>query len=167
MKDSFINGPQHLMKSWKRLRATLSSDLNDQDHLKMVIGFWSHAPISTRMLDWNDPAAWPDAWNLIHLSNFDESSVALAMFYTLLLSNDQRWNDERLSLILVKDSVKEIQKLVLMVDQKWILNLDYNTILDACSPMPGFTVQQRYSYDGKLHSISKGRRMKPKQVMNL
>lgn len=167
MKDSFTSGSQHLMQAWKRLRAALSSTLSDHDHLTMVTDFWSHSPISPRMLDWNDPASWPDAWSLIHLSNFDESSVALAMFYTLSLSNDQRWNDGRLSLILIKDSVREIQRLVLMVDQKWILNLDYNTILDACAPMPGFTVLQRYSYDGKTHSVLKGRRLKPKQVMNL
>ena len=167
MVDTFTNGSQHLMHAWKRLRSELSSDLSDRDHLSMVTDFWSHSPISSRTLGWNDPASWPDAWSLMHLADFDESSVALSMFYTLSLSNDQRWNDGRLSLILIKDLVREIQRLVLMVDQKWILNLEYNTILDACAPMPGFTVQQRYSYDGKIHSSLKGRRMKPKQVMDL
>ena len=147
----FASQPSLLVESWKELRNNLSDDLSDIDHLKMVTEFWSHAALQHRCLDWDDPGSWPTAWELIHTGNFDESSIALGMFYTLLLSTDQRWSSDRIQLQLVNDRTYQVQRLMLLVDKKWILNLEYNLVVDLARINNNMLVQQKYEWDGRAH----------------
>jgi hypothetical protein len=121
----------------------------------MVCEFWKHTPLGSRILDWDDPASWPDAWTMMHDADFDESSVALGMFYTLLLSEDQQWTADRLTLILIRDNNMQIQRLVLLIDDRWLMNLDHGRIMEKERIMPQLMVQQRYRYDGKSHTINR------------
>jgi len=154
MRDSFINGLPHLMKSWKSIRSQMTNDLSDIDHLKMVCEFWSSAPISKRTLNWDNPEEWPDPWKLIANMEFDESSISLGMKYTLELSKDSRWNSNRCSLMLIKDNIIHIQGIVLLIDNKWLLNYDYKSIINIENNPQNYIIQQRYSYNGKLHFIT-------------
>ena len=148
----FINSNSKcFMNFWKELRKKLTIDLSDQLHLEMVTNFWSQSPISTRAIDWDAPHLWPNPWELINDFKFDESSVALGMFYTLMLSHDQRWTLDRMELMLVKDHVRQIQQIILKVDNQWLLNLEYNSVLDSKKITNNYIVQQRYSFDGKIH----------------
>ena len=152
MYSPFISGPKELLRAWRELRGSLNCDLKDQQQVDLVLKFWSKAPISKYHIDWDNPQDWPDAWNLINGCEFDESSVSLAMFYTLLLAEDSRWNPERLQLVLVRDAERQIQRLVLEIDQKWILNLDYNTIVEKDEKNQStLMIQQKYEFDGKKH----------------
>ena len=153
MNNPFMNGKKSLPKSWRNLRSTLTSDLRDIDHLTIVCEFWKQAPIRARVLDWDAPSIWPDAWTMMHEAEFDESSLALGMFYTLLLSEDQRWTADRLKLMLIRDHGMQIQRVVLMIDDRWLMNLDHGRIMEKDGIMPQLMVQQRYRYDGKTHSI--------------
>jgi len=153
MHSPFISGSKHLLKSWKALRGSMTSELSDLDHLKMVCQFWSKAPLGPHAIDWDRPSAWPDPWQLVSSAEFDESSVALAMFYTLHLSEDGRWDGARLRLMLVRDPYRSVQRIVLSVDDRWLLNLDYNTVLDTNTEVVSHHIQQRYAYDGKIHSV--------------
>lgn len=153
MNDAFLHGYKHLMKSWKILREQINNEIDDFEQLKLVTTFWSLAPLSIRALDWDKPETWPDPWQLIHSQSFDESAISLAMFYTLLLSKDKRWNTNRLALILVKDSQRHIQKIVLKVDDRWFMNLDYNFVVDSKSTSLQLTKQQLYVFDGKTHKV--------------
>lgn len=125
--------------------------MSDNDHLISVVSYWGLAPISVRSLNWDCPKTWPDPWKLIFDGEYDESAVALGMFYTLLLSDDGRWTEDRLSLILIMDKERQMQKLVLEVDCRWVLNLDYNSIIDNLDSTNAFFIQQRYTYNGKEH----------------
>ena len=167
MKDAFTNGSAHLMQCWKQLRSTLSSGSNDGEQLNSVISFWSHAPLSTSSIDVYAPDAWPDPWQLIHGSCFDDDSIALCIFYTLLLGEDQRWTRDRLCMALVTDDSMRSPRLVLFADQKHMINYEYNTVTDACQPIAGFKILQKYGYDGRSHHLVPGKRIKTKQVINL
>ena len=147
-----FNGSNNLLKNWKNLRSNLTSEKTDFEHLQQVTEFWSHTPLSCRILDWDDPSAWLDAWNLMYSNRFDESAVSLGMFYTLLLSGDNRWNQSRLKLMLLNDRKRHIQQIILEVDACWLLNLDYNKIVDANTIKKSYDIQQTYAYDGKKHS---------------
>lgn len=150
--DSFLNGSQHLMKAWKMLRAELTSEKSDAAHLNLINDFWSRAPISKFSLNWDDPTHWPDPWNLISSMDFDESSISLGMKYSLELSNDSRWNN-RCQLKLIKDDQFHIQKIVLIVDDTWLLNYEYKTINDYKKYKKRFAIQQEYLYNGKVHYV--------------
>lgn len=153
MNDAFLHGSKHLLKSWRTLRQQLTNELIDTEQLKLVVKFWSLAPLSFISLNWDDPTNWPDPWQLIHSQMFDESSISLAMFYTLFLSKDGRWATNRLSLILAKDSQRQIQRIILKVDDRYYLNLDYNFVVDSTSTSLQLMKQQIYVFDGKRHNV--------------
>lgn len=155
MNNPFMDGKKSLPRAWRNLRSSLTADLEDLAHLSMVCDFWKNAPVRTRMLDWDSPSSWPDPWELMHGAEFDESSIALGMFYTLSLSEDQRWSSDRLRIMLIRDRVMEIQRLVLMVDDRWLMNLDHGMIMEKDRIMPQLLVQHRYRYDGKSHSFER------------
>lgn len=149
MQSPFIYGSKSSLKYWKDLRQSLSGDMDDVAQLKSVVSYWSKAPTTVRSINWDRPGEWPDPWQLIFNGNFDESSVALGMFYTLLLSSDGRWTSDRLALALILDKERQIQQLVLEVDHRWLLNLDYNSVVDGLNVEKTFFMQQSYSYSEK------------------
>lgn len=151
MINAFLYGSTHLLKLWKELRQEIGNCDNINEQLYLVVKFWSLAPLSTRVLDWDNPQNWPDAWQLIHSQLFDESSIALAMFYTLLLS--ERLDSTQLVLMLIKDQHRQLQRIILKVNNQWFLNLDYNKIVDSHSSPVKLSIQQIYSFDGKIHKI--------------
>lgn len=149
----FIIGTHGLLQSWKDLRKSLTSELSDNEHLSLVTNFWSYAPLSTRLLDWDRPQDWPDPWNLVYSNNFDDSTVSLGMMYTLLLSEDQRWTNNRCELKLIKDDVHSIQKIILFVDGEKLLNYEYKKVIEINNLLEKFYIQQEYIYTGKSHLI--------------
>lgn len=153
MQNQFLSSKTTALNAWKTTRAALTATLDDMSHLKSVVEFWSLAPLSARVIDWDEPQLWPDPWKLVHEANFDESSVALGHFYTLLLAYDQRWHPDRMQLMLVKDKHRSLQRIILDIDDRWLLNLDYNTVVDKSKLKSKFWIQQKYKYDGKHHSI--------------
>lgn len=155
MNNPFMDGKKSLPRAWRNLRSLLTAELEDLSHLSMVCDFWKKTPVRARLLDWDSPSSWPDPWELMHEADFDESSVALGMFYTLVLSEDQRWSSDRLKLLLIRDREMEIQRLILMIDDRWLMNLDHGMIMEKDQIMPQLLVQQRYRYDGKSHSFER------------
>jgi len=152
MDSAFISGYQNLYRCWKELRQSINA-CNDIDALANVVNFWSLAPLSTRVLDWDEPASWPTPWEMLHLGMFDESALALGMYYTLNLSDDERWTPNRLQLILIRDIDRHVQKIILEVDKKWLLNYDYNCVVDASCNETNLLIQQRYIFDVRNKSF--------------
>jgi hypothetical protein len=155
MINPFLQGSKNLLKAWKDIRLQLESNKSDYEHCKLVTDFWSKAPVSARVLDWDMCSSWSDAWQLIHSNEFDDSAISLGMFYTLLLGADERWNADRCVLKLIKDDVHSQQKIILSVDNKWLMNYEYKKIVSVNDAENDFYVQQTYSYDGKNHYILK------------
>lgn len=155
MTSPFLVGKKAVVQQWKELRAGLDSTQDDIQQLEMVMKFWNKAPISSRMLDWDDPSGWPGPWEMIDRDEYDDSMLSLAMFYTLHLGQDQRWNGtNRLRLLLIRDRQLCIQRLILEVDETWLINLEYDRMVNKETTAAGMCmVQQRYHYDGKVHSI--------------
>lgn len=154
MTYHFISGKHSTLKAWKELRSSLQANLDDYAHLKLVSNFWSSAPLSKRITDWDKPESWDDPWQLIYNGDFDESTIAIAMFYTLLLCEDQRWTKDRLVLLLIKDQSRALQRIILEIDGKWLLNLDHNIILDKSKMKIKPLIQQKYEFDGKQHRLT-------------
>lgn len=153
MISPFLQGSKTLLKLWKELRQQLTQDKTDHQHLQLVTNFWSRTPVGVHALDWDDCSTWPDAWLLMHQNEFDDSAVALGMFYTLILSDDDRWTPDRCQLQLIKDDVHSQQKIVLQIDNTWLMNFEYKKIVALNDVINDFYVQQTYDFDGKNHKI--------------
>ena len=162
----FVSQPVVLGKCWRELRNNLTSQLSDLTQLELICNFWKHAPLKKYAINWDEPQKWPDPWQLMHDTNFDESSIALGMYYTLLLGADTRWNSDRLKLILIKDYSNHIQRVVLHVDNTWLLNYDYATVIDTKNNQIRFAIQQHYSYNGKIHSLDRVDNFMPIKMLN-
>ena len=152
MHNPFLLHPQQLQKTWKDLRAEISTDLSLSQKLSLVQKFWNHAPIGSPFLDYLDTGSWPDPWNLIDAKHLDINSVALGMFYTLLLSDDRSWTADRLTLLLIRNGEQCWERLVCMVDDRWLLNYDRQAVVDA-SEMPNITCLHTYKYDRHKRKI--------------
>jgi hypothetical protein len=154
MLNPFLTNTKQVNENWRELREQLTADLSDNEHLDLVSKFWALAPISHQFLDYDNPATWPTAWELITENNFDESAVAIGMHYTLLLGTDLRWTSDRCKILFVTMKDKSCQKLVLLVDDKLVLNCFYNTIVDY-NNSEHFDIVQQYSYINKSYKMIK------------
>lgn len=155
MHNPFLGNPKHLSSSWRDVRSSLTNDKTDLEHLNIVVNFWTKAPIVNPYLNWDDTKSWPTPWELMMDMEFDTSTVALGMEYTLLLGEDQRWNADRLQLWLVSLKDKSDQYIILNIDNRYILNHVFNSIISLEDGLKDFVIQQRYSYINKSHSILK------------
>ena len=142
-------GKKPALQSWKDLRVSLSKDNSDYEHLKKTVNWWSSAPLSKNVLNWDVPQEWPDPWQMIYNGNFDESCLAVGMFYTLLFANDNRWDPTRLKLFLILDKGRQLQQIVLDVDDCWLLNLEYNSIINKKTESQKLLIQNKYTYNNQ------------------
>ena len=152
MENPFLGNPKQLAKTWRNLRAQLTSDKTDIQHLEIVAKFWSRSPISAPFIDWDNPSTWLDPWELMYEDIFDAIAVAIGMEYTLLLADDKRWTSDRLQLILACTEDTSVQQLMLVVDNKWLLNCEHATVL-LLNDKTQIVIQQKYSYTNKTHVI--------------
>ena len=148
MYNPFIESPSQLRKDWKALRTSLTSEQSDLQQLEKVAKWWGQCPLSKNWFDWDNPADWPDPWELITTKNLDYSAIALGMEYTLLLSEEGRWDAERVQLWLASDSKKTLQHLVVVADDRWILNFEHGKVVENSDDI---LVHSRYCYDSKHH----------------
>ena len=153
MENPFLNNPSTLAKHWRSLRSQLTAEKTDLQHLELVTKFWSHAPLLSTFLDWDQPSNWLGPWELIAEMDFDISSLALGMEYTLLLSSDQRWTPDRINLALVCAQDKSQQLLVLLVDGLYVLNFEYASVIPWDQACKELVVQQSYQYTNKMHKF--------------
>jgi hypothetical protein len=156
MCNPFLNGPKQLSQHWRDLRSQLSHDKSDLEHLALVVKFWAKAPTISQFLDWEHPDTWADPWELIAGAKLDESSISLGIEYTLLLASDGRWTADRLTLAFVCLNDRTMQYLVLIVDNKYVLNLRYNAVIELDKVANEFAIYQFYRYNNKSHSIVDG-----------
>lgn len=148
MTNPFLESPSYLRKEWKLLRSQLNINLNDAQQLEKVVNWWSKCPVVNQWLDYDHETTWPDPWELITTKNLDFSAISLGMEYTLLLAIDERWTNDRVHVALATDRERTMQHLVVLVDDKWILNARYNQILELSAD---FTFHCHYKYQGKKH----------------
>ena len=151
MENPFFNSPSILAKHWRSLRKNLTADKTDLEHLQLVANFWSQAPISAAFLDWDQPGIWFGPWELIAEKDYDISSVALGIEYTLLLAEDQRWSADRLTLALASTHDKSQQLLVLIVDNNYVLNYEWGRVVTIDQASKELVMQQSYQYNNKMH----------------
>lgn len=148
MNNPFLESPSNLRKEWKQLRNSLTADLSDLQQLEIVSKWWAQCPTAHQWLDYDHVHTWPDPWELITTKNLDYSAISLGIEYTLLLNGDGRWTGNRIQLCLASDIGRTMQHLVVIVDNKLVLNASYAKVIDLTDEL---IVHSRYRYDNKKH----------------
>ena len=147
MENHFLLHPQQLQRLWKDLRGSITDELSTTQQLQMVVNFWCMAPISRPYLDYVDISTWPDPWTLIDSKLIDPNVVALGMFYTLLLSEDKSWRADRLKLAMIRNRTDCWERLICVVDERWLLNYTYNRVVDSREEPADLHAMHIYKYD--------------------
>jgi hypothetical protein len=110
------------LSAWRCFRDCLESSPTPFED---VIKFWREAPFVGPYLNPNNPGSWPDPWQLIIDGKFDNLGLALAMLYTLKLT--QRFSEISCELYTIESSYAVI------VDNNTILNLEKREITSLIS----------------------------------
>jgi len=100
--------------------------MDDHQKLREVAAFWAQAPLMSIAYDLEDPSQWPTPWEMIHANEWCRNSVAIGMEATLRLAGVAA---DRMLLRLIIDRDIQAMLLVLVVDNTWVLNYDWGTVL--------------------------------------
>lgn len=127
----FATSQKERLARWRKFRKTLLL-LPIEESLQACVDWWKQTPISSNVFDPFSPETWLGPWDLIWESNFDENSVALGMAYSIHLENIAECE-----LLLVQQHENNQPRLVVLVDNQYVLNYSYGTItsfnvLDDC-----------------------------------
>jgi hypothetical protein len=153
MHNIFLEHPKTILSEWKNVRNQIHTKDTINEQLKLVFDFWRMTPIhNSVILDWDSPKDWPDPWTMIYENKYDESMVALGMFYTLAYASNMQW-DHRIYLALITDESRSFQNLAVIIDKCYLLNLSYMSPIEMNNPEHMVTVYQKYQYNDKTHVI--------------
>jgi hypothetical protein len=117
------HGTDRLTK-WKEFRDSLETSATP---LEDVADLWSHAPFVSPYLDPQNPTEWPDPWHLVLDSRLDELAIVLGMLYTIKLT--RRFIDTHCEIHTSMLSNNKEPVYLLIVDNKHVLNLEYNSVV--------------------------------------
>lgn len=143
----FIQGSEHRLAAWKSLRRELTQDLDPVLWIKKVVGFWSLAPLKSRVLDYTQLSTWPNPWQLLDQGDFDENSVSLGMFYTCALAQHTPWLNQDLELLLLRDSHEHREQLAVCIADTWLIGWEYQTIKSWQTHRNQVILQNRWRCD--------------------
>ncbi|MAI03880.1 MAG: hypothetical protein CMQ75_05090 [Gammaproteobacteria bacterium] len=123
IQQAWFESPSTRLNRWRQFRNGLNTDIVI-DVCETVIDWWKMAPISSMTIDPVESSTWPTPWEMLHSGNFCENSLALGMSYTIYYANEDIPNE----LLYVTDRQNSIQRLCVMINNKYLLNYSYGAI---------------------------------------
>lgn len=109
---------------WRDFRKNIKN-LSEEEQINQVVNYWSKMPIVNFVLNYNEYEKWPTAWELITDGYFDTVSIAYLMMETLIICG---WDKNRFRLEYIKPDENSEYLMVLIIDDKFILNYSYNEV---------------------------------------
>ena len=114
--------PSSRLKNFREFRIHLQSLGNVEDKLNCIVEKWKYMPISARVIDPYSPDQWPTPWEIIHENQYDENAIAIISFHLLKILEISS------ELLLVEHEEKTFIKLIILVDDTYLLNYSYGQI---------------------------------------
>ena len=118
------------LDSWKRLRTEITQ-LDIETALQKVVDAWSTAPWQPFYLNYDESKEWPDPWTLIEENYYCDLAKALGMLYTLHLSGHK--DCEHMELLIMHRESDHGQYNIVVVNEKYVLNLEHGEIVNKKS----------------------------------
>jgi len=122
MKEYWQAPPNQRIKLWRSFRKGLV-DLSYTEQLQATVDLWKMAPMSNMTTDIYDHTTWSTPWEYIANGTYDENNIALAMAYTLQLEGYASCE-----IALVQNTKKSYINLIVIVDNKHVLNYNYGEV---------------------------------------
>ena len=149
----YLLSPSERIRHWRTFRSSLDASLSDEEHLMMTMNYWNQYPIVTRYIDPYTPENWPTPWELLTENEFCSSSLAYMMEQTLLMSADKRWLPNRLSLKYIDDKELSAEFIILVIDDKYVINYDLSSIINFDFIVKSCIIRHEYSLENNVHFI--------------
>lgn len=123
--------PDERLRQWRQFR--LDIGLEDlETALKSTSNLWSYAPYVSHYLHPQDISNWPDPWTLVYENYYCDIARALGMLYTLYLSDHWHRGIHDLEIRIMTEPT-DVYNTLWVNSGKYILNLEYNTIVNTSS----------------------------------
>ncbi len=139
--NPFLLSSHDRLEDWKEFRKHLKGD----DALLLVAKYWAKAPLSKMAYDPENSDDWLSPWEMISAGEWCENSVAIGMEFTLRLAEISN----NLKLHYIRDYSNSIEKLILLVDDKYILNYFIGEVINVNEI--SFDIQGSFKNDGKRY----------------
>jgi hypothetical protein len=137
--------PDERLRYWRQFRLKISE--NDLEKaLNDTVNLWSYAPYVSHYLHPNDLSEWPDPWTLVHENYYCDIAKSLGMLYTLYLSDHWKKTIDNLELR-IYSSPLDVLNTVWVNGGKYILNLEFNTIVNKSSITKDLHLQHRITVE--------------------
>lgn len=143
--NPFLLPPEERLAHWKELRKSLAA-MDDMTKLKAVAQYWSNAPLKTIAYDPADSANWLTPWEMMYRNEWCRSSIAIGMENTLRLAG---FSTDRMKLKYIIDRDIQAVLLILVVDDTWVLNYDWGSVLPY--PKTNHNVMKAWRFSGKAY----------------
>ena len=120
---AWFESPSTRLKMWREFRQSLDIE-NTLEVCQTVVDWWKSSPIMAISIDPVDYKRWPTPWEMLHKGDFCENSLALGMSYTIYYANNRIPN----RMVFVQNKKDSIQKLCVLIDEKYLLNYRHGVI---------------------------------------
>lgn len=146
----YLLSPDERMMEWKKFRETLK-EFTEIEQLEKVAVWFGQWPTERYLLEWDNPDEWPTPWEILYEGDMCQTTIAYLMSQTLILSG---WDTNRLQLSYIDNKKEQLQVMVLIVDNKHVLNYSIYELydLDKIWNETRFLINYRF-VDGKYIKI--------------
>jgi hypothetical protein len=141
--NPFLMQPRELLSQWKMVRNQLG-EKPEQEQLQTVVDFWNKAPLKKIAYDPETLNEYPSPWDMMNENDWCQNSIAVGMDFTLRLAG---WSPERLKIKMIRDHDLSIQRLVLVVDGKYLLNYEYGVVAEI--PKTNHVILDTWAFTGR------------------
>ena len=145
--NPFLMSPRLLLDDWKKLRNSLSG-MPEMDQLNAVATYWGQAPVMTMAYDPEALDTYPTPWEMMGENDWCANSVAVGMEFTLRLAG---WSKDRLRVRMIRDYDISVQRLVVEIDGKYLLNYDHGIAVSI--PETRFDFLSTWQFSGKHYEM--------------
>lgn len=152
MNSHLSLNPDDRLREWKSFRDSASEISDIREQLLSVQSFWEMKPFMTRSIDIDDPKSWPTPWELIHSGECCPLSKAYLIEQTLILMDSERYTSESLRLLYVEDRTISEAFMILVYDNKYVLNYQYKDIIEfdkvttTCAILQEYIISTQYKH---------------------
>ena len=148
----YLLSPKERVRHWRDFRLSFTKDETDLEQVSKTVNYWQKFPILNHFLDIDFPNRWPTPWELIMGGDFCPLCLAYLMEQTLLMS-DNRWTNDRLQLMYINDKANYTLLMILVIDNKYVINYSYNDVNNFDIIKETCIIQHTYQVKDNLHFI--------------
>ena len=146
--NPFLLPPAERLADWRQFRTSLTK-IDDDQQISAVATYWAQAPLLRIAYDLD--GNWPTIWEMIYANHWCRNTVAIGMEATLRLAG---MHSDRLTLRLINDNDIHEVLLILVIDDRCVLNYDWGYARPFLQT--DYSILCEWRYTGRDYTILDG-----------